>query len=124
MVKAVHWIWVVTSLWLTGYAHALAWDELTPFEVSASTPIIAAPSNNVSAQGVVTRYKASRCRLGYQSSIEDKDKPKVQTIEFVLVQLLTQQQLDKHALLLWNVDLALEHRVALEAEELMLKIHQ
>jgi serine phosphatase RsbU (regulator of sigma subunit) len=82
MVKAVHWIWVVTSLWLTGYAHALAWDELTPFEVSASTPIIAAPSNNVSAQGVVTRYKASRCRLGYQSSIEDKDKPKVQTIAY------------------------------------------
>jgi len=54
MVKAVHWIWVVTSLWLTGYAHALAWDEITPFEVTASTPIIAAPSNSVSAQGVVT----------------------------------------------------------------------
>ena len=34
----------------------------------------------VSAQGEVTRHQGARCSLGYQDTIEDKDKPVVQTI--------------------------------------------
>ena len=37
---------------------------------------------HVNAQGEVTRYQAARCSLGYQSQIEDKDKPVVQTIDY------------------------------------------
>jgi serine phosphatase RsbU (regulator of sigma subunit) len=37
---------------------------------------------HVNAQGEVTRYQAARCSLGYQSRIEDKDKPVVQTINY------------------------------------------
>jgi serine phosphatase RsbU (regulator of sigma subunit) len=37
---------------------------------------------HVNAQGVVTRYQAARCSLGYQSRIEDKDQPRVQTIAY------------------------------------------
>ena len=36
----------------------------------------------VSAQGAVTRHQGSRCSLGYQDAIEDKDKPVVQTIRY------------------------------------------
>ena len=37
---------------------------------------------HVNAQGEVTRYQAARCSLGYQSRIEDKDMPVVQTIAY------------------------------------------
>lgn len=36
----------------------------------------------VSAQGEVTRHQGARCSLGYQDTIEDKDKPVVQTIRY------------------------------------------
>ena len=74
MVKAVHWIWVVTSLWFTGYAHALSWDELTPFEVTASTPIIAAPANNllvlVDPQGTIGFEEALQRKAEFKPAAE------------------------------------------------------
>jgi len=74
MVKAVHWIWVVTSLWFTGYAHALAWDELTPFEVTASPPIIAAPANTllvfVDPQGTIGFEKALQPKAEFKPAAE------------------------------------------------------
>ena len=36
----------------------------------------------VNTQGEVTRHQGSRCSLGYQDAIEDKDKPVVQTIRY------------------------------------------
>jgi serine phosphatase RsbU (regulator of sigma subunit) len=36
----------------------------------------------VSASGVLTRHQGSRCSLGYQDAIENKDKPVVQTIRY------------------------------------------
>ena len=36
----------------------------------------------VSASGVLTRHAGSRCSLGYQDAIEDKDKPVVKTIRY------------------------------------------
>lgn len=47
MIKAVHLILVTVIFWLSGQAQASPWDELTAFEVTASTPIIAAPQNNL-----------------------------------------------------------------------------
>ena len=74
MVKAVHWIWVVTSLWFTGYSHALSWDELTPFEVTASTPIIAAPANNllvlVDPQGDISFEEAIKRKAEFKPAAE------------------------------------------------------
>ena len=47
MIKAVHLILVTAIFWLSGHAQASPWDDLTAFEVTASTPIVAVPKNNL-----------------------------------------------------------------------------
>lgn len=74
MVKVFHWVLIAVSLGFTGHAHASPWDELAPFEVSASTPIIAAPPNNllvlVDPQGDINFEEAIKRKAEFKPAAE------------------------------------------------------